>query len=82
MRPTVFSFIALASIAAPNGARSQEVVDGSASNIEASELVALFKSSSEFLKDPTSAQFSKLRKDPANADYICGSVNAKNGFGG
>lgn len=82
MRLTVFSFIAIVSIAAADVARSQEVIDGSASNIEASELDALLKSTPEFLKDPTSAQFSKLRKDPTNSDYICGSINAKNAFGG
>lgn len=82
MRLKVLLSISTLSIASAGAAHSQVVVDDSSSKIESAELEALVKSAPEFLKDPASAQFSKLRKDPDNADYICGQVNAKNGFGG
>lgn len=82
MRLTVLSLISILSLSATGLAHGQQVVDDSASKIGVPELDALFKSAPQFLKDPMSAQFSKLRKDPSNADYVCGEVNAKNAFGG
>lgn len=61
---------------------SQSVTDGSESRISSAELRLLYKVLPDFLKDPASAQFTKLHKDPNNGDYICGFVNAKNGMGG
>lgn len=60
----------------------QEISDGSEKNISSQQLAALVGALPEFLKDPDSARLSKLHLDPDNADYVCGFVNAKNGFGG
>ncbi|WP_085025605.1 hypothetical protein [Ensifer aridi] len=60
----------------------QEVTDGSTGTITPQELAALVASLPNFLKDPESARLSKLHLDPDNQDYVCGFLNAKNGFGG
>jgi len=60
----------------------QQVVDGSASVLGDDDLAQLLSALPGFLLDPSSAQLSKLHKDPDNGDYICGFFNAKNSFGG
>ncbi|WP_173087376.1 hypothetical protein [Devosia sp. 1635] len=75
MRLVVFGIVLLASCLP---ALSQQVVDESAKYVEPADLEMLFSTARDDLADGYSAKFSWLSK---KRGYICGFVNAKNGFG-
>ena len=64
----------------PLCAQAQQIVDDSGSRIEEATKPKLFALMINYLKDPLSAQYSRLQNGKSGG--VCGYVNAKNAYGG
>ncbi len=75
-----FSIAAMIAIGMLGAANAQQITDSSGAALSESEKSVIITGISELLKDPQSANFTKLTK--ARNVGFCGYVNAKNSMGG
>ncbi|WP_312405225.1 hypothetical protein [Rhizobium sp.] len=63
-------------------ANAQAVVDNSAEKLDETAVAAMIEDVSAKFADPLAAQFKSLRQRDGDDGSICGTVNAKNAYGG